>query len=73
MICQSYFLVMLLINYQSFTNLIYTNLLPVTNTIFMLLSLLIVYQSFANPPHRFITLPNVLPIITDLTQCYITS
>ena len=35
MICQSYFLVMLLINYQSFNNLIPIDYQRITNAIFM--------------------------------------
>ena len=78
MICQSYFLVMLLINYQSFTNLILTDYQWVTNAIFMH------YHCLANQFYPFITFPilliwqliilicctNVLPIITNLTQCF---
>ena len=66
---------LLLIICQSFTNLLPMDYQLFTNVIFLLLSLLIVYQSFANQPHLFYYIGNIVAVATNYSnlihQCFI--
>ena len=73
-IYQSLFLVILLIINQSFINLLSIDYQWFTNAIFMLLSLLIVCQSFANEAYPFYYIGHIAVVATNyshlLYQCF---
>ena len=66
---------LLLIICQSFTNLLPMDYQLFTNAIFLLLSLPIVYQSFANQPHLFYYIGDIVAETTNYSnlmhQCFI--